>query len=54
MSATDHEEQTECCFISCDDIADNRVFNPVLGRFDSVCDNHKGQLIEWIQEHETS
>ena len=52
MSADDWEEQTQCGFDSeCETIADNRVYNPVFGRFESVCDEHKPKLIEWINDH---
>ena len=52
MSADDWEEQTHCGFDSeCETIADNRVYNPVFGRFESVCDEHKPKLMEWINDH---
>lgn len=49
---TPYEEQEQCCYSEeCSKVADNRV---LVGHcFQSVCDDHKKELEEWIAEQFT-
>lgn len=46
---TPYEEQEQCCYSEeCENTADNRVL--VFNKFNSVCDEHKEDLEQWIAD----